>query len=215
MHEYFTCIRPAFLLALVTVLPGGIVAQLCAEERVTLAYRLQPGQVFGYEVKIEADRGPFVEFLAGNVLYQVAAAQDAGFQLKFAGGIQSRQVPKKQGTAVRPLDAARRSPLSPLSGLGRTNNEIEISKTGEVLSLQGSSQLPYLLGDLSLLPLEMLPGDARSAWSVEMATGIAESGERVSRPRVKLAEKRTSGSETTSYEIEQTSETEATIRKTF
>ena len=46
-------------------------------------------------------------------------------------------------------------------GLTTTTNQISMTPTGEILELQGNSQLPYLLGNLSLMVIEPLPDDAR------------------------------------------------------
>ncbi|MCP4171650.1 MAG: hypothetical protein GY758_12855 [Fuerstiella sp.] len=50
-------------------------------------------------------------------------------------------------------------------------NEVVVGRRGEIRKLTGQSQLPYLLGNLSILPFEALPKDERKEW--EAGTGIS------------------------------------------
>lgn len=44
-------------------------------------------------------------------------------------------------------------------------NTLVITNTGKIESMRGDSQLPYLLGNLSLMPFESLPADATKEWA--------------------------------------------------
>jgi hypothetical protein len=178
-----------------------------------LVYRPTSGQVFGYEVTIEADRESYTHVLKGNVIYTVTAAEPKEIKLEYVGNVSPKNVAKPGSRSLRPSPP---SPFSSVTAFTRTTNQIGISPAGEVLSVRGDSQLPYLLGNLSLLPLEYLPGDQRGQWTTKIATGVTESGGRRAGPRF-LAndEKFTAAGEETSYRITARSASEIAIDKSY
>ena len=175
--------------------------QLPAQE---LRYKFQQGQKFAWQVKAVAQVPGEVETLTGTVLYTVKATTADSTQLTFEGGL-TKKTESRAGTAgagagsrpgaPRGFAGPGRGPggpprgpggpmgflSSPLSGLRRTTNQLSLTSTGEVLSLQGTSQLPYLLGNLSLLFFEPLPDTAMDNWIARNGVTIREGSNR-SRP---------------------------------
>jgi hypothetical protein len=199
---------------LVVAVLGGTFADSAKAEN-GLSYRLTTGQVFGYEVTIEAQRDAYTHAMKGNTIYTVAAADANEIKVACVGNVAPKTIPKAGSRTVgRP--GGRPSPLSSVTAYSRTTNQIAIDPTGKVLSLRGESQLPYLLGHLSLLPLEHLPGDERNQWTVKTATGVTESGGRRPGPRaLSNNDKQTAASEELVYRITDRNSSEIAIEKTY
>lgn len=148
-----------------------------ADEAPQLRYGWKTGQTHVYNVTIEADYGDYFEILSGTPLYQVTAADQDSIKLTTRGGLAEKQQlkPEKKGILLR----GPRTPFSPFTGVGSTRGmELVINDRGEMISAKGSTQLPFLLGDLSLLMLDRLPKDAAKTWkhSRELSIVQAESG---------------------------------------
>src|SRR5690349_485304 len=145
-----------------------------AEPAPELRYRWKPGQTHVYDVSIEADYGDYLDILSGKVVYQVNSADPDGIKVTFRGGLAERQQlkPDKKGILLsRP-----RMPFSPFTGVGAARStDMTINDRGEVVSMKGTSQLPYLLGNLSQLMLDRLPKDAEKTWKFSRELSIVES----------------------------------------
>jgi hypothetical protein len=208
MNRHFT-IRGFFLALLVWN------CRATAHAQDELAYRLTTDQVFGYEVTIEADHDSYTHAMKGNTIYTVTAADDKEIKLECVGNVAPRRI-LKSGGRTAPRIGGPPSPLSNLMAVSRTTNHISLDPTGNLLSIRGDSQLPYLLGNLSLLPFEYLPGDDRSQWTTKIATGVTESGGRRAGPRaLSNEEKYTTAGEEISYQIANRNSSEIAIHKTY
>src|SRR5262249_39636149 len=144
-----------------------------------LRYRWKAGQTYAYSVTVEIDQGEYLDVLSGTPTYTVVKADADGTKPSFRGTLAEKSE-AKAGRRI-PLRRTRMSPFSPFTGVssgaaaGRAS-ELTINDRGEVTATQGSSQLPYLLGNLSQLMLEPLPKGNERTWNVsqDIAIGIAE-----------------------------------------
>lgn len=142
-----------------------------------LRYNLVPQQVVPYTVKIEADTPISIETFSGVIAF-TGKKQDAGtLSIQYSGGL-SKSVKSKTGAAPsgpggfsgfsgpRPGMGMARSPFDQpdYRGLTQTTSDIVLSEFGGVKSMRGDSQLPFLLGNLSLMPFDSLPSDNREEW---------------------------------------------------
>jgi hypothetical protein len=106
-----------------------------------------------------------------------------------------------------------------MTGLTRQSNDIRLTTTGEFVSLKGTSQLPYLLGNLSLLPFENFPEKASKSWSQDFGALMTEAGDtsRIPGPRFRnddaRNDKTTSGGSSVRYEIEKRDDSQLSIRR--
>ena len=195
-----------------------------------LRYRWQEGRVFAYEVEITADRDGYVDTMKGVVAYTAKAAEGDQLKVTCRGGVKrSRKTkPGQSSGAARGPFGPRFGPRSfprgprglfestPFKWLGTTTNTITLTSLGMIQSLEGDSQLPYLLGNLSLIVFEPLPQQAQSSWTVGSGVTITEKNERRTGPPFFTRppglpgspfdrddpDKRTAGSETTSFSIQ-------------
>lgn len=197
-----------------------------------LAYRWEPGREVAYEIVITADEAESIEELKGVVYYQPTSVDENVARLSFRGGLAkvTRAKPEARPRGIRPPFGPRGlgAPFdpfhrSPFTGLGHTTNEIALTPQGEVQSMKGSSQLPHLLGNLSLLVFESLPAEARAEWTVKNGVTISQGGGRQSGPPFfrpspferPAEESSTAGSESTDYKIVETAEGQVVVSKTY
>jgi hypothetical protein len=197
-----------------------------------LAYRWEPGREVAYEIVITADEAESIDELKGVVYYQPTAVEEGVAKLSFRGGLSkfTRAKPEARPRGIRPPFGPRGfgAPFdpfnrSPFTGLGHTTNEIAITPQGEVQSLKGSSQLPHLLGNLSLLVFESLPAEPRAEWTVKNGVSISQGGGRQSGPPFfrpspfdrPTEESSTAGSESTDYKVVESAEGKVVVSKTY
>ena len=155
-----------------------------------LRYRWASGQKLAYEVEINADLPDKFETLTGAIQYQLKAGGTPA-KVTYSGGL-TKATTKKPGAAPRspgfgPFGAGfgpaagppgpfeRR--VNPFKGLERTTNDLVIDGRGSVSAMTGSSQLPYLLGNLSLLIFEPLPEGNEKNWKYDSGVTISEKKE--------------------------------------
>ncbi len=201
-----------------------------------LRYNLAPQQVVPYTVKIEADTPLSVETFSGVIAF-TGKQQDAGtLSIQYSGGL-SKSVKSKKGAGLsgpggfggfagpRPGMGMARSPFDQpdYRGLTQTTSDIVLSEFGGVKSMRGDSQLPFLLGNLSLMPFDSLPADNREEWEDGNGLTITSKPSSESRfgPRFgpfgeSNDEKvKTGGSESASYKITSRNGSLVTIAKTY
>lgn len=159
-------------------------------------YQWQPAQKFVYEIEIVAELPDETETLKGQTVYTVKSTADP-LKVDYRGGL-TKTTKKKPGTnSSRPGGFGPFGPggfgrppmalspfaqrVNPFMGLEQTSNEISLTSQGSVLALKGTSHLPYLLGNLSLLPFETLPDTDQKAWQVESGVLITEKKEETAR----------------------------------
>ncbi len=225
-------------------LVGLFVAGICFAE--APRYQWKDGQEFVYQVEIVADLPAEVETMTGHAVYTVKSAADP-LKISYRGGLGKVTKRKPGAGSSRPSafgpfgprgfappppfsPFARRS--NPFQGLEQTTNEVSLTARGVILALKGTSHLPYLLGNLSLLPFETLPESDQQAWSVESGVLITERNDQSSGHPFdpfggdpffagrfgrgsRQPEKTTTGSRETRYRLVEQNENLATYEKTF
>ena len=202
-----------------------------------LRYRWQPGSEFGYEVEVLADLPDAVETYKGKISYKLEGTEGDLLKVTYSGGLNKTETPKQQASGPRgdmPFFGPPAGPpgpfyRNPFQGLEQTSNTILMTPLGRVRSLDGSSQLPVLLGNLSILPIEKLPEANETSWQIDSGATLTEANDQLGEPgfgpgfgpggfspfaRPK-SEKRTSASVVTSYRIEQSQGDLVVIAKTF
>jgi SLA1 homology domain 1, SHD1 len=210
---------------------------LAATNRVTaqqpeLRYRWEKGKQFAYEVTITVDLPNQVTTYKGITRYTVEASNADQSRLIYRGGTHESIKRKASTRSARrgpfgPFGPGRRSFPSPFSrptftGKTQTTNHITLSPRGSVLAMKGDSQLPYLLGNVSLLPFEALPEGSEAAWKVDSGISITE-GEENRRGRFgpfnpfanNDPKSIQAASEVTSYKIETKDAQKITVRKSY
>ncbi len=152
-----------------TLLASSVSAQ-------SLAYSPAPGAKFQYEIEIRLEFGTTETRLQGVTHYTADVVSDDELRLTFHGGLRE-SAQSKSRRAISPMGFRSRNlpPFGPPTFRGKiqTTNKITLSPQGEVIALQGDSQLPFILGNLSLLPFEPLPTQDITQWETEGTTMIA------------------------------------------
>ncbi len=204
----------ALLLSLLTLSWVGAAPVPEGGKTATPRYLWKEGQTHVYSVTVEVDQGDYLDILSGTPSFTVGKADQDGIQVTFRGALRERQQ-AKPGKRIL-FGPSRISPFSPFTGVGSTprSTELKISSRGEILSVKGSSQLPYLLGNLSQLLLEPLPKENEKAWKVTRDIAITQSEGRLGRPIVRPADqKQLKATWEVNYTIDQTRGDTAIIAK--
>ncbi|MDA1055261.1 MAG: SHD1 domain-containing protein [Planctomycetota bacterium] len=155
-----------------------------------LRYRWAADGQFVYDIEITADLPDAVETLTGKIVFQVKST-DSPAKISYRGGLTKATKKKPSASSNGPRgpfdDVFGRPPafgspfdrpVNPFKGLEQTTNEVVVSSTGSILAMEGSSQLPYLLGNLSLLVFEPLSETEQANWKVESGVTISEKSDR-------------------------------------
>jgi hypothetical protein len=124
-------------------------------------YQIKPDQVVPYSVKIEAETPAGMETLSGIIAIKGRELQADAITVEYSGGL-TKNVKAKGGSGGRgprgfgPGGGIPRSPFDrpDFRGLTNTTSEMVVTPTGGVKTMRGDSQLPYLLGNLSLFPFD-------------------------------------------------------------
>lgn len=201
-----------------------IIACLPAEAA-ELHYQIQPQQIVPYQVDITVKTPTTVETMSGLIAFTGKAVNDKSCTVVFVGNL-SQQTKYTDNRGQRSRFGIRRG-MPPLpgfmgqgvsfGGLFRTTNTLVIGHQGDIQSLTGQSQLPWLLGNLSLLPFEALPPDERQEWEVDSGISVTEQEESPffggpfrGNTRVKVG-----GKESSKYKILSDDGKLVTIQKTY
>ena len=207
---------------------------ICADAP-EMRYSAPKSRVY-YQVKIIVDTPTEVATYAGQTSYQARQSKSKDVSLKFQGGLQKSAKAKGRSTGF----GRRRGPGGPrrpgggpprpgfpfgssqgMTALQQTTSNIELTTTGEILSLTGQSQIPVPLGHLSLLVFDALPGEAKDSWSTENGVVLGQkddSSQRFPRrpfdPNAK-AKRTSSGSESATYTVKSRDGSRVTIDKKY
>jgi hypothetical protein len=143
-------------------------ATISSAERYRLNYDWKAGKTYVYRIKISADRGDYAEEYSGDVTYKAATSKDEGFVLTVTGGLNRGE---KSLPDARVIHMGRHHVYldSPPPSKSIT---LAMNSRGQVSRMDGSSPLPYLLGDLSQLVVEPLGSPTEESWTVANYTGI-------------------------------------------
>jgi len=135
-----------------------------------LRYQWQPGGPFAYEIEITVDTPDSLETYRGRLVYTFKEAEGGVLRLTCSGGLTKSEKSKRE-TSSSARNARTFGPRgfsssarSTYPGLKQTTSTLTMTPLGELRTLEGSSQLPWLLGNLSLLMLEPFPEDAAPSW---------------------------------------------------
>lgn len=173
------------LAILIASMPGAH-SNVWAEE---LRYLWQPQQKFSYNITITIDESDKTTTFQGMTHYEVTAASAEQMKVTYRGAL-PEQVKAKQTNrgSGGPFGSRGFGPFGPrgfggppspfsrpaFAGKVHSTNQIIMTPQGRVLSMEGDSQLPYLLGNVSLLPFEMLPKVDQKEWLIDSGVSITE-----------------------------------------
>jgi hypothetical protein len=129
-----------------------------------LRHRWPAGAGVDYAVEVTADSPSAVESYKGRIAYTLAGQEGDVLKVTFNGGRTKTEKAKRRPgdddpRFFGPFGRMPGPPMSPFAqnpfpGVGRAKNELQMTGRGHIRSLEGNSQLPWLLGHLSLLILE-------------------------------------------------------------
>ncbi len=206
------------------LLACGLITIACCHDASaqTLRYQLQNGQKFSYRIEITVDTPDSVTSYKGVTHYTVQSSSEDQIRLLYQGGLMESEQPKTRG----PQSGFPRFPEPPrfpfdrptFAGKTPTTNQITMSTRGQVLAIEGDSQLPFLIGNVSLLPFEPLPESDQNQWTTDGELAISQSNQRdrfgpfapwqgVDQPKLLAA------TEETTYTIEKQTDQQWLIRK--
>lgn len=179
-----------FILCVAFASMGCLAGQACAQE---LKYAWEPNQKFSYNMTITVEDDDKTTTFKGTVHYTVDSAGAEQMRVTYRGGLpESVQMKQRDRGSIPFGPPGFPGPPSfgppPFSGgpFGRTafagkvqtTNRITLTPTGTVLAMEGDSQLPYLLGNVSLLPFEALPTGNERQWKLDSGVSITEEQDR-------------------------------------
>jgi hypothetical protein len=145
-----------------------------------LRYQLKQDQKISFEYNIQVDTSSDIISYTGMVNYHVLSVNNEIAKVNFQGGLNEtlKPNPNRAADALRPFPprlSVTSFPWQSLSVRPFTKNQFSLTKSGEVLTLDGTSQLPFLLGNLSLVPFEPLPKENEKSWRSDSSISISNS----------------------------------------
>ncbi len=175
----------SFVALTLFLLIAGSSPRVSAQADAPLRYDWQPSQVFAYNAKIVVDLPDKTETYQGTITYTVKSVANDNRVVTYQGGLPKSTKSKDTGRrpGFGPFRGPPGPPPSPFSrsnfrGSEQTTNDLTVSPTGEVTSMKGDSQLPYLIGNVSLLPFEQVPDAPQRQWRIGGGVSITEKEER-------------------------------------
>ncbi len=195
-------------------------------------YGKEQGQMFSYEFDIEATTPDGITNYKGTTQYTIEALSDDQLRMSYQGGLQEFNKPKA-GPQVfhsfpRPvIHGGLGGALghSDFRGRMQTTNRITLNRQGHVLTLEGDSQMPFLLGNLSLLPFEPIPKESEEKWTHDFSVTINSSKQTSSgrfgyyRPFGPFSDHATkriqAASESAEYAIDKKNDQTVAVKKTY
>ena len=210
----------------VSVFVGLIASPVEAQ---SLQYKIQADQKIPYSVTVTAETPSSIETMKGMFVITGKGKDGDTLMLGYQGGLNKSTKSKSSGrSGFGPRFGPPPIPGSPFDrptfgGLSQTTSSFVVSNNGEVESMRGASQLPYLLGNLALFPFEILPKNGEQSWEVNEGLTITEKSSSNSRfgpsfgpfANNKPDKVKTGGHEITKYRIKGTSDGMVTISKTY
>ncbi|MFK8111521.1 MAG: SHD1 domain-containing protein [Rubripirellula sp.] len=196
----------------------------------SLNYEIKKGQVIPYRVAITAETPTKVDTMTGLIAYTGKGLEGEVLTIEYKGGLTKATKskgrssgPMRGGFRGRPGGGPPRGPFDQpdFRGLTPSTNTLAITTKGVVERMRSDSQLPYVLGNLSMMPFERLPADGETNWEDGSSLTIT-SKEETSRFGPRFGpfarggeETKTGGGESSKFKIESADETLVTIRKTY
>ncbi|WP_442509902.1 SHD1 domain-containing protein [Novipirellula sp. SH528] len=147
-----------------------------------LRYQPKPDSQFAYRFEISADSGSETTHYKGITKYEVKSVDANLIQLTYRGGLSESKTYKADNRGMRgPFGFGSFPPSMPspfsrpaFAGKTQTTNQITMSTRGEVIKLVGDSQLPFLLGNVSLIPFEPLPETDEKKWQIDSGIAVTQ-----------------------------------------
>jgi len=147
-----------------------------------LRYQPKPDSQFAYRFEISADSGSETTHYKGITKYEVNSVGADQIQLTYRGGLSESKTYKAGNRGMRgPFGFGSFPPSMPspfsrpaFAGKTQTTNQITMSTRGEVIKLVGDSQLPFLLGNVSLIPFEPLPETDEKKWQIDSGIAVTQ-----------------------------------------
>ncbi|GEM_PF-2280094 len=166
-----------------TATPQGQPAESPAESALLLRYQWKPEVTYQYKVHIEVDLGDEVFELSGTPQYKVISADPQKAVLAFQGGLMERTRVKESATRRGiPLPSSFRRlgppvlPFSPMTGVGPFATirpvHLTVDPRGNILKQEGTTRLPFLIGQSAELIFEVFPEMAQNQWAVSRGSGV-------------------------------------------
>ena len=204
-----------------------------------MRYDIKPEQVVPYRVTIVADTPTEKDTMSGVIAFTGKKSGAEEITVVYQGGLtRKKQAKGSSSTGRGPSRGPRgfpgrpgggppisRGPMSRfasgtrLEGLTQTSSELVVGRDGEIKRMTGDSQLPYLLGNLSLLVFESLPSGDQKQWKSESGISITEGRSSRFPPRGPFGssqqETKTGGSETASYTTNSDDGKRVSIQKSY
>lgn len=227
--------HPRILTSILTVFASG--AAFGAD---ALSYQLKPDQVAAYRFKITVDSSSEIETMTGVIQFTGKQAAEDTFTILHTGGLKKTTKAKgsrRPGPPGRGGFGGSRGPRGfggpPMSrgpfakqtfeGFNPNNKTtITMTRSGKVTSMRGESQLPYLLGNLAVMPFESLPQqNGQTKWSTGSGVTITSQSENSGfRPRLPFEQEddkevKGGGGEKSEYQIVSDKDGLVSIRKTY
>ncbi len=135
--------------------------------RADLSYHPKAGQSYLYAVRIQSETPHYDEVSSGNVTYTVGTGAEDGVTITCSGNLIPQR--KSRDGSFDPggpfylhqfgFDFLRHGPFA-------APNKVRIDPGGHLLQIEGDSQLPRALGDLSQLVIETLASEGKS-WETD------------------------------------------------
>ncbi|WP_182869237.1 SHD1 domain-containing protein [Rhodopirellula sp. JC639] len=216
------------------LLIGGIAFVFGANAKAEpLRYRIAPDEVVAYTVTITADTPASVDTMKGIIAFSGKRIEGETMTVEYSGGLSKAVKTKSSGGGPRrggfgPRRGGPPIPRGPFDrpdfrGLTQSTSTLVLTTTGGVESMRGDSQLPFLLGNLSLLPFDALPGQETKQWQDGSGLTITSRSSNNSRfgPRFgpfandNDESVKTGGGETASYQIQREDGDLVTIGKSY
>ncbi len=151
----------------------------------SLRYNWKEGQKFSYQFDITVDADDATTTYKGITNYTVDKVATDQLRVTYRGGLNEAKKSKQTNRGRPGFGIPFGGPPSipgPFSkptfaGKTQTTNKITLTPRGDVLAMEGDSQLPYLLGNVSLLPFEVLPPADEQQWKIDSGVSITEENE--------------------------------------
>ena len=194
-----------------------------------LRFQIEPGKIVPYQVTITAETPSSVETMKGIFALTGKAVQGQKMTVEYQGGLQKSvksksSGPRRGGFGRRPGGPPiPRGPFGEVDfrGLTQSTSTLTVTGTGGIETMKGDSQLPYLLGNLSLFPFEALPEDDVKEWqdgsdlTITSKSSDSRFGPRFGPFARDNDEKQSGGGETVAYKVTNDDGTLVTVEKTY
>lgn len=225
--------KPNSILLLAAALILTLAGKADAQE---LRYQLEQDKIVPYRVTITATTPTKVETMSGLIAFTGKGSEGENLRIEYKGGLTKKtksKVSQSRGPfggpfgggpfGGRPGGGFPRGPFDQpnFRGLTTSTSAFVISNQGELETMRSDSQMPYLLGNVAMLPFEPL-GEGKQSWEVGTNLTIT-SKEESSRfgprfgpmARGNQEETKTGGGESSKYKISSDDGKLVTINKTY